>query len=973
MRGITWWCGILALAAMPVESQVARGETALGDAVDADRRGDYATARRIYRGVCDAGDVRGCTNLAILLDFGRGGPREPQVAEELYTRACFNNSFGACNNLGEMLISNRARTRDPRRARAVFQQACANDFFRACTNLGILRANAVGGPLDLVGARIVYTKACEGGSADGCNNLAELLATGKGGAEDFAAARRRFSESCEGGFAPGCANLGRMTEVGIGGDADPSAARVLYELACSGGFEEGCGSLGQLLTRIELAENDAQARALHRRACTEGVVSSCGAFGVLLTSGRGGPRDESGGREFLQRGCQPQTAEACVDYGEVLVEGIGGPADASGARTAFETACTASVARGCTRLAQLVANGVGGPAHPVRADSLFEGACRAGDTSACRIAAARTQVAQTPRMPEAGRAATAAATTVPTGVAAAPAAARLPVRPEFLPPALSIDSASVRFVDANQDGRIESREEATLTFAIRNTGQGVARRLIIEGAARYVLGGEEAPISGLRLEHPQLAPGASATVRLVARADSTIRSGRVRLDIRVRDVAGFTTEPMEVVVEALTRRPARVALNGIAVVAPGGRTVIRPSEVVEVTLRIANTGDVAAEGIRADIRPGRHIFLAGSDQRLQTLEVGRIDAGAHRDVTFRAYANEEAGGTFPVELTLRNSAGQPVVDATDLGLRLEAPQRSALQLEVAARAERPADDNRDRTTPVLGSSLLENIPLARSRNPDAIAVIIGNRAYQNAPFVNYAVNDAAVVRQYAERALGIPEANILYIEDATLTNMRLVFGDRGNADGRLRDFVKRGRSDVFVFYSGHGAPEVQGQRAYLVPVDGDVNRLALTALPLEVLYENLAALGARHVTVVIDACFSGASGGGDMLIQQASPIGIVVRDPSARFAEGGATIITAAAGQELASWHPQMRHGLLTYFFLKGLQGEADADRNGEITVGELRRWIVDENDGVPYAARRLHGRQQTPQVWGQPGRVVRR
>ena len=36
--------------------------------------------------------------------------------------------------------------------------------------------------------------------------------------------------------------------------------------------------------------------------------------------------------------------------------------------------------------------------------------------------------------------------------------------------------------------------------------------------------------------------------------------------------------------------------------------------------------------------------------------------------------------------------------------------------------------------------------------------------------------------------------------------------------------------------------------------------------------DNLAALNARQVTVVLDACFSGATGGGEMLITAASPI-----------------------------------------------------------------------------------------------------
>jgi hypothetical protein len=109
-----------------------------------------------------------------------------------------------------------------------------------------------------------------------------------------------------------------------------------------------------------------------------------------------------------------------------------------------------------------------------------------------------------------------------------------------------------------------------------------------------------------------------------------------------------------------------------------------------------------------------------------------------------------------------------------------------------------------------------------------------------------------------------------------------------------------------------------------------------------------------------------------MLITSASPIGMQVRDPAARFAAGNATIIAAAEGQQLANWYPEMRHGMLTYFFLKGLQGGADANRDGRISVGEIRTYLTDPADGLPYEARRVHGREQTPQVFGREDRIIR-
>lgn len=76
----------------------------------------------------------------------------------------------------------------------------------------------------------------------------------------------------------------------------------------------------------------------------------------------------------------------------------------------------------------------------------------------------------------------------------------------------------------------------------------------------------------------------------------------------------------------------------------------------------------------------------------------------------------------------------------------------------------------------------------------------------------------------------------------------------------LAVYLKPGRSDVFVFYSGHGAPNTE--TGYLMPVDADPTALAISGYPLGTLYDNLAQLEARSVNVAIDACFSGATGAG---------------------------------------------------------------------------------------------------------------
>jgi len=114
---------------------------------------------------------------------------------------------------------------------------------------------------------------------------------------------------------------------------------------------------------------------------------------------------------------------------------------------------------------------------------------------------------------------------------------------------------------------------------------------------------------------------------------------------------------------------------------------------------------------------------------------------------------------------------------------------------------------------------------------------------------------------------------------------------------------------------------------------------------------------ARNITVVVDACFSGSSDKG-MIIKNISPVMIEVEKKY--IGAPNLTEFTSASGDEVSSWFPEKKHSLYTYYFLKGLQGEANANKDGILTVGELQAYL---NEKIPYEARRLNNRQQTPSV----------
>jgi hypothetical protein len=148
----------------------------------------------------------------------------------------------------------------------------------------------------------------------------------------------------------------------------------------------------------------------------------------------------------------------------------------------------------------------------------------------------------------------------------------------------------------------------------------------------------------------------------------------------------------------------------------------------------------------------------------------------------------------------------------------------------------------------------------RAENKHSVAVIIGNKKYTNRiPEVSFAHNDAAAVRRYVIEVLGYRKGNVMDLRDATKAQLEATFGTEKRPRGRLFNWVRAGRSNITVFYSGHGVPGLQDRRSYLLPVDGDPNLAEITGYPVDLLYANLAKIDAKSVTVLIDACFSGES------------------------------------------------------------------------------------------------------------------
>ncbi len=275
--------------------------------------------------------------------------------------------------------------------------------------------------------------------------------------------------------------------------------------------------------------------------------------------------------------------------------------------------------------------------------------------------------------------------------------------------------------------------------------------------------------------------------------------------------------------------------------------------------------------------------------------------------------------------------------------------REAYELQKAGKsAAKPAvAAARPDAAPSATSAVSSDVDAPKSRGaqrPDDFALVIGVEEYQSLPKADYGVRDAKTVRKHLE-AIGFPARNIVSLEGQAATGSAL----KSYLEEWLPLNVKPA-STLFVYYSGHGAPDPANGEAYLVPWDGNPSFLKSSAYPLKKLYSDLSKTKAKRVLVALDACFSGA-GGRSVLAKGARPLVAKTADLSAG---GKVTVLAAASGEQITGSLDEQGHGMFTYFLLKGM---AEGKRSAKELHDYLAPRVEDE-------ARRQN-RQQTPALIG--------
>ena len=76
------------------------------------------------------------------------------------------------------------------------------------------------------------------------------------------------------------------------------------------------------------------------------------------------------------------------------------------------------------------------------------------------------------------------------------------------------------------------------------------------------------------------------------------------------------------------------------------------------------------------------------------------------------------------------------------------------------------------------------------------------------------------------------------------------------------------------------------------------------------------------------------------------------------------TVLTASSALEFSGPLKEAKHGMFSYFLMKGMEGDADANRDNQISAGELHAYVqqnvIQQSSGT-----------QTPELQGDADRVL--
>jgi len=171
----------------------------------------------------------------------------------------------------------------------------------------------------------------------------------------------------------------------------------------------------------------------------------------------------------------------------------------------------------------------------------------------------------------------------------------------------------------------------------------------------------------------------------------------------------------------------------------------------------------------------------------------------------------------------------------------------------------------------------------------------------------------------------------------TITDQGTEIPTRDNILVTLKSMATATEPDdlLLFYYSGHGT-EKDGE-SYLVTRSGHQVLIEETSISISTIKEIMNSAQARAKVIIIDACHSGVNfgKGGEKMTE--SFIQRVFDD-----AKGFAILASCEQGQRSYEWLQNSR-SVFTHYLLEALQGKADYENKGFVTIQDANRYVTDQ------------------------------
>lgn len=405
-------------------------------------------------------------------------------------------------------------------------------------------------------------------------------------------------------------------------------------------------------------------------------------------------------------------------------------------------------------------------------------------------------------------------------------------------------SVSMRLQDRNEDGLVEAAEPVNLYVCFHNSGEGSAFGIKVERLDTSV----NTLICRENIYLSELKAGAERMLVIPLLVSEDLRTGADSLRFSVSEYFGMQSDTCVVYFNSVERLEPDPVCVGVEVLNDAG--ILRAGETADVKVVLRNLGR-SLEGCsyRVYSTDANVLIKYTSEQGKERLPIGESIS-----LQFQITPDRQLGVVKDLPVFVAVYSNDVVIRRLRVPLGInERPVRYAMfpshpTLETVLRMKALQDRGLPESEDIL------RIPRGKTPNEEAIAIVIGVENYRYLPIAPYACKDAMLMTKYLQYAFGVNRVLTFYDSEVRGDFFEKLFDP---VNGKLSKMVKKGKTDVYVYYSGHGVPEKNGEEAYLFPVDGKIMNASSYGYGLSRFYRNLDSLEARNVVVFLDACFMG--------------------------------------------------------------------------------------------------------------------